>query len=186
MSPYEIPDVFFRRPAWHAQAACRGMGTAMFFPGRTDDLDDARAVCARCNVKADCLAAALEDPTRERVSGLSVLTYGPPLTPRALGSLDLRPVGVASLSLANWTAQRVIPGPTLEFRRDIERPIERYQPVRVTHTEDLSAGRRVLYDVVVQQDRRLAGNRLARCPLNLRPGADCVNHRCQSRAVTRP
>jgi hypothetical protein len=63
MSPYEIPDVFFRRPAWHAQAACRGMGTAMFFPGRTDDLDDARAVCARCNVKAECLAAALEDPT---------------------------------------------------------------------------------------------------------------------------
>jgi WhiB family redox-sensing transcriptional regulator len=62
MSPYEIPDVLFRRPAWHAQAACRGMGTRMFFPGRTDDLDDARAVCSRCNVKTECLAAALESP----------------------------------------------------------------------------------------------------------------------------
>jgi hypothetical protein len=48
------------RPAWHARAACRGVGTIGFVdprPGRDDvwRLD----VCDGCPVRADCAAAAL-------------------------------------------------------------------------------------------------------------------------------
>jgi WhiB family redox-sensing transcriptional regulator len=58
----ERPDVdeLFRRPAWQAQAACRGMGVEMFFPVPGEDVDTARAICARCGVRPECLAVALE------------------------------------------------------------------------------------------------------------------------------
>jgi WhiB family transcriptional regulator, redox-sensing transcriptional regulator len=48
-----------RRPAWHAQAACQGMGTDTFFPERGQDARPAAAICDGCDVRADCLAAAL-------------------------------------------------------------------------------------------------------------------------------
>ena len=45
------------RPAWHAQAACRGQTDVMFpvsEPGRRADTSAARALCARCPVQAPC------------------------------------------------------------------------------------------------------------------------------------
>jgi WhiB family redox-sensing transcriptional regulator len=53
------------RPSWHREAACRGAGTAMFFPVLVGDpapTKEARALCASCPVTAECLRAALEDP----------------------------------------------------------------------------------------------------------------------------
>ncbi len=55
----------FDPPAWHAQAACLGMGTEPFFPiGVTglafDAVERARAVCARCTVPSACLEWALQ------------------------------------------------------------------------------------------------------------------------------
>lgn len=47
------------RPQWQAQAACRGMGTAAWFPSQGERGADAQAVCGRCPVTAACLAAAL-------------------------------------------------------------------------------------------------------------------------------
>lgn len=47
-----------RRPSWHAQAACRGQGIESFFPGQGGDLRPVLAVCAGCDVRAECLAAA--------------------------------------------------------------------------------------------------------------------------------
>jgi WhiB family transcriptional regulator, redox-sensing transcriptional regulator len=49
------------RPAWHADAACRGRGTAVFFPGRGQNTAcaNAKAVCAGCPVRDECLDAAL-------------------------------------------------------------------------------------------------------------------------------
>jgi hypothetical protein len=45
-----------QRPAWHAKAACRGMGPDLFFDlGRADE---AKAVCAGCTVTAECAATA--------------------------------------------------------------------------------------------------------------------------------
>jgi hypothetical protein len=42
------------RPAWHDQAACRGVGPDVFFPERGGDYDAARAFCARCPVIGEC------------------------------------------------------------------------------------------------------------------------------------
>jgi WhiB family transcriptional regulator, redox-sensing transcriptional regulator len=52
----------FRRPSWHAQAACRGTGTATFFVERGQSSEKAKAVCAVCPVRGPCLEVALSDP----------------------------------------------------------------------------------------------------------------------------
>jgi WhiB family transcriptional regulator, redox-sensing transcriptional regulator len=60
---HEVPDEplvledFLNRPAWHRRAACRGMGTSLFFPG----LGESKAVCAGCEVRAECLDAVVSD-----------------------------------------------------------------------------------------------------------------------------
>lgn len=50
-----------RRPAWHAQAACRGAGPARWFPGQGEPLEAARAICAGCAVQAECSDAAIDE-----------------------------------------------------------------------------------------------------------------------------
>jgi WhiB family transcriptional regulator, redox-sensing transcriptional regulator len=47
-----------RRPAWHADAACRGQAD-LFFPVRGAPTEPAKAICARCPSREPCLAAAL-------------------------------------------------------------------------------------------------------------------------------
>lgn len=54
-------DELVKRPSWHRQAACRGRGTAAFFPSPGDSLAAARAICASCPVQAECLATAVAD-----------------------------------------------------------------------------------------------------------------------------
>ena len=62
----------FNRPAWHRDAACRGMGPALFFPVRGASSDEAKAICARCPVRSECLDAALAVPSMGDVwAGLS-------------------------------------------------------------------------------------------------------------------
>lgn len=53
------------RPAWHAAAACRGQGPEPWFPTRGESTDPAKAVCAGCPVRDDCLAEALAHPYTE-------------------------------------------------------------------------------------------------------------------------
>jgi WhiB family redox-sensing transcriptional regulator len=50
-----------RRPEWHADAACAGLGVATFFPARGQSVTPARNVCDGCLVRQECLAFALED-----------------------------------------------------------------------------------------------------------------------------
>ena len=51
-----------KRPAWHAEAACRGMGPSKFFlEGRGADYRLARAVCADCPVQAQCAEAGAKE-----------------------------------------------------------------------------------------------------------------------------
>lgn len=49
---------------WQDQAACKGLGPALFYPGRgrQSDWEGAIAVCAGCPVKAECLEDALDRP----------------------------------------------------------------------------------------------------------------------------
>jgi WhiB family transcriptional regulator, redox-sensing transcriptional regulator len=59
----------FRRPAWHAQAACKGMGPDAFFPERGQSTAAALAVCEGCEVRSECLSTALADPDTQGVWG---------------------------------------------------------------------------------------------------------------------
>jgi hypothetical protein len=45
------------RPAWHQDAACRGVGPERFYPAQGASAAAARALCARCEVAAQCQAA---------------------------------------------------------------------------------------------------------------------------------
>jgi WhiB family redox-sensing transcriptional regulator len=47
-----------RRPAWMAEAACRGMALEVFFVARGADVRHAKAVCAACAVSGPCRAYA--------------------------------------------------------------------------------------------------------------------------------
>lgn len=55
-----LVEALLNRPSRHAGAACRGQGTALFYPGRGESLAPAREVCAGCPVESECLSAALE------------------------------------------------------------------------------------------------------------------------------
>jgi WhiB family redox-sensing transcriptional regulator len=44
---------------WRADAACRDLDTAVFFPDTEEEVAAAKAVCASCPVREACLAFAL-------------------------------------------------------------------------------------------------------------------------------
>jgi len=44
---------------WQLRAACRGVRVEMFFPPVEQEADEAKAVCALCEVREPCLEAAL-------------------------------------------------------------------------------------------------------------------------------
>lgn len=44
---------------WRDLAECRGMGPALFYPAQGEPMDNAKAVCAECPVRAECLEDAL-------------------------------------------------------------------------------------------------------------------------------
>jgi WhiB family redox-sensing transcriptional regulator len=55
------------RPAWHSSAACRGQDVSLWFPERRGRFDEtqakaraAKAICAECPVRVECLQWALD------------------------------------------------------------------------------------------------------------------------------
>jgi WhiB family transcriptional regulator, redox-sensing transcriptional regulator len=62
-------DELTRRPEWHQQAACRGVGTAAYFPERGRSSEGAKAVCETCEVHRDCLEAALTSGAKHGIWG---------------------------------------------------------------------------------------------------------------------
>jgi WhiB family redox-sensing transcriptional regulator len=46
---------------WHARAACKGHAE-LFFPERGEATDEARSLCAVCDVRAHCLEVAVDNP----------------------------------------------------------------------------------------------------------------------------
>ena len=80
-------DVFalmVQRPHWHAQAACRGRGTAEFFPAKGERNDAAKAICATCSVTAECFDAS--EGERGIWAGLSAVARREKRRPRPLAS----------------------------------------------------------------------------------------------------
>ena len=66
MASEDMPDIdelveqFVNRPWWHRWAACRGLGSELFFPERgTGRPLEALAYCDECRVRQQCLAEAL-------------------------------------------------------------------------------------------------------------------------------
>jgi WhiB family redox-sensing transcriptional regulator len=53
-------ELLLRRPEWHGDAACRGVGPDAFFPER-GERTDAAELCASCPVRLPCLLDALPD-----------------------------------------------------------------------------------------------------------------------------
>ena len=49
----------FDQARWTSQAACVGHPAELFFPGKGESLSPARALCASCPVRLDCLDYAL-------------------------------------------------------------------------------------------------------------------------------
>ena len=45
---------------WVVDANCQGVNPDLFFPGRGESADAAKAVCAGCVVSAECLEYALD------------------------------------------------------------------------------------------------------------------------------
>lgn len=58
---WRFEDGILARPAWHARAACRGVGPELFFPDRGDSAwayGQAREMhCAHCPVVSECRQA---------------------------------------------------------------------------------------------------------------------------------
>ena len=56
---------------WHERAACRGMGSDLFFPSIGDHkkAQAAKRVCEGCEARADCLADALATNQQHGVWG---------------------------------------------------------------------------------------------------------------------
>jgi WhiB family redox-sensing transcriptional regulator len=59
----ELPTLPFLvdRPEWMRRGACRGVDQSVFFPPRGVGGTAAKAICAECSVRGDCLAFAMDD-----------------------------------------------------------------------------------------------------------------------------
>lgn len=53
----EIPTV--QTEPWLQHAACKGLSTDIFFPGRADPDAQAKKICRTCPVRAECLTYAM-------------------------------------------------------------------------------------------------------------------------------
>ena len=60
--PYPSPQVPPIR-SWRDEAACRGMPLSIFFPAIGHDATEARQICGRCPVRAECLEDSLARTT---------------------------------------------------------------------------------------------------------------------------
>lgn len=49
------------RQSWWSDAACKGLDQSIFFPERGQNSREAKKICARCDVRTECLAYALEN-----------------------------------------------------------------------------------------------------------------------------
>src|SRR5262245_65456649 len=62
-------DLLGDTPAWHELALCAQTDPEAFFPEIGQSTRDAKRVCTRCEVRADCLEYALEHDERFGVWG---------------------------------------------------------------------------------------------------------------------
>ena len=66
---FDEPGDLFASPAFMDLGSCRGMDPDVFFPDRGESLSPAKAVCAECIVRDECLEYALDNGERFGVWG---------------------------------------------------------------------------------------------------------------------
>ncbi|MDQ3979797.1 MAG: WhiB family transcriptional regulator [Actinomycetota bacterium] len=54
---------------WREDAACRGVDTDVFFPATDEEAEEAKAICASCPVREECLSFALQTRQEDGVWG---------------------------------------------------------------------------------------------------------------------
>jgi WhiB family redox-sensing transcriptional regulator len=54
---------------WREDAACRGADTDLFFPATEEEAGPAKAICALCPVREECLEFALQTRQEDGVWG---------------------------------------------------------------------------------------------------------------------
>lgn len=62
------PDADTTTP-WQELGACRGVDTAIFFPGQGESVAEAKAICASCIVRTECADYALSTGQRFGIWG---------------------------------------------------------------------------------------------------------------------
>ena len=64
VDPYALAGIdltdFIQPPEWHRDALCKDYKHVNFFPTRGESGAEAKAICGRCMVRAECAAAADE------------------------------------------------------------------------------------------------------------------------------
>lgn len=55
--------------AWREQGQCKGVDPEIFYPVSDDDADEAKAICADCPVRVQCLEYALIARERDGIWG---------------------------------------------------------------------------------------------------------------------
>ena len=58
-----------KNQSWRQRAACRGVEPEIFYPVSEEDAEQAKAVCAQCEVRQTCLEFALVNRERDGVWG---------------------------------------------------------------------------------------------------------------------
>ncbi len=61
MTTHDLPTIPTHADDWRLHKACANAPTILFFPERGGDVLPAKAICATCTVRDDCLRYALED-----------------------------------------------------------------------------------------------------------------------------
>jgi len=69
---YGLTVAIGERPEWRRHGLCVGVDPELFFPTRGDSPAEAKAICAECSVRVECLEYALSGPKSR-----------PPAKPRA-------------------------------------------------------------------------------------------------------
>jgi WhiB family redox-sensing transcriptional regulator len=55
--------------SWRQKGACRGLDPAIFYPAADDDAGQAKAICAGCPVRVQCLEHALTNREHDGIWG---------------------------------------------------------------------------------------------------------------------
>jgi len=77
----DLVDFLSALPAWRQHAACVGHNTEHFFPSgstgsASEDIAQAKAVCAGCKVRQQCLDYALDTGQQDGIWGGKLKTNG--------------------------------------------------------------------------------------------------------------